>query len=49
MIRQAVQSARERGLIAKGDTVVIPAGAALSEPGTTNLMRVHVIGDERCG
>jgi hypothetical protein len=26
--------------------VVITAGSARSEPGTTNLMRVHVVGEE---
>ena len=49
MIRQAVQVARERELIANGDTVVITAGTALSEPGTTNLVRVYVVGEERYG
>jgi pyruvate kinase len=49
MLRQAVQAARERELIADGDTVVITAGTALSEPGTTNLVRVYVVGEERYG
>jgi pyruvate kinase len=49
MIRQAVHAARERKLIADGDTVVITAGTALSEPGTTNLVRVYVVGEERYG
>ncbi len=49
MIRQAVRAARERELIADGDTVVITAGTAFSEPGTTNLVRVYVVGEERYG
>jgi len=49
MIRQAVQAAREHALVKDGDTVLITAGAALSQPGTTNLVRVYVIGEERYG
>jgi pyruvate kinase len=44
MIDRAVHTARERGLVQNGDTVVITGGAARSEPGTTNLMRVYVVG-----
>jgi len=47
MIQHAVGAAREEGLVKEGDTVVITAGAARSEPGTTNLMRVYVAGQER--
>ena len=43
MIARAVEVARERNLIDEGDVVVITAGSARSEPGTTNLMRVHVV------
>jgi pyruvate kinase len=43
MIARAVEAARERDLIDAGDVVVITAGAARSEPGTTNLMRVRVV------
>jgi pyruvate kinase len=46
MIAHSVQTARQRGLVQDGDTVVITAGAARSEPGTTNLMRVYVVGSE---
>ncbi|HUT20731.1 MAG TPA: pyruvate kinase, partial [Anaerolineae bacterium] len=44
MIEQAVQAARERGLVDAGDTVVVTAGAAGSAPGTTNLIRVLTVG-----
>ena len=43
MVARAVEAARKRDLIGSGDVVVITAGAARSEPGTTNLMRVHVV------
>jgi pyruvate kinase len=43
MITHAVETARKRDLIDAGDVVVITAGAARSEPGTTNLMRVRVV------
>jgi pyruvate kinase len=43
MIARAVEAARERDLVRSGDVVVITAGAARSEPGTTNLMRVGVV------
>ena len=43
MIDNAVDTARRRGLIETGDLVVITAGAARSEPGTTNLMRVYIV------
>jgi pyruvate kinase len=43
MIRHALDAARQRDLIHEGDIVVITAGAARSRPGTTNLMRVHIV------
>jgi pyruvate kinase len=46
MIEHAVEAARAEGLVGEGDTVVITAGAARSEPGTTNLMRIYVVGAE---
>ena len=46
MIDHAVDAARAKGLVADGDTLVVTAGAARSEPGTTNLMRVYVVGGE---
>ncbi len=46
MIEHAVEAALEEGLVKEGDTVVITAGAARSEPGTTNLMRVYVVEQE---
>ena len=46
MIEHAVEAAQAEGLVGEGDTVVITAGAARSEPGTTNLMRIYVVAEE---
>jgi len=43
MVARAVEAARKRDLISSGNVVIITAGAARSEPGTTNLMRVRVV------
>jgi pyruvate kinase len=40
VIGHAVRLAFEQGLVHKGDSVVVTAGAAGSAPGTTNLVRV---------
>ncbi|MDN5330807.1 MAG: pyruvate kinase [Tepidanaerobacteraceae bacterium] len=45
MFREAVNGALESGLIKKGDLVVITAGVPLYVSGTTNLIRVQVVGD----
>lgn len=43
MINNAVEVAKAQGLVKEGDVAVITAGAAGSAPGSTNLMKVHVI------
>jgi pyruvate kinase len=43
MIDNALRAAQERKLVKEGDLVVITAGTAGSEPGTTNLMRVLIV------
>jgi pyruvate kinase len=43
MIANALEAVQERGMVEKGDLVAITAGTAGSEPGTTNLLRIHVI------
>jgi pyruvate kinase len=43
MLAHAVQTARKRGLVQVGDTVVLTGGAAGSPPGTTNLLRILVV------
>ncbi len=43
MIAHGVQAAKDHGLVQEGDTLIVTAGSAGSTPGTTNLIRVHVI------
>ncbi|NPV69292.1 MAG: pyruvate kinase [Firmicutes bacterium] len=45
MVDQAVLAGLEKGLIKKGDLVVITAGVPVGIPGTTNLIKVHTVGD----
>ena len=39
---KSVVAARESGLVAEGDTIVITAGTAVNIPGTTNVIKVDV-------
>lgn len=45
MLEMSVQEALNAGYVRHGDLVVITAGVPVREVGTTNLMKVHVIGD----
>ncbi len=45
LIHHAVDRAVEAGLLKSGDLVVITAGVPLGVSGTTNLMKVHIVGD----
>lgn len=45
MLDTAVQEALETGLVSHGDLVILTAGVPVGTPGTTNLMKVHIIGD----
>lgn len=45
MIREAVQGALGSDLVKQGDLVVITAGVPVGVKGTTNLLKVHVVGD----
>lgn len=42
MIDNALQTVQDRGLVHPGDLIAITAGTAGSEPGTTNLLRIHM-------
>ncbi|WP_349408124.1 pyruvate kinase [Pseudalkalibacillus sp. SCS-8] len=41
----AVDASLQSGLVNHGDLVLITAGVPVGETGTTNLMKVHVVGD----
>ncbi|WP_141432011.1 pyruvate kinase [Bacillus sp. 03113] len=45
MLGAAVQETVNSGSVANGDLVVITAGVPLGESGTTNMMKVQVVGD----
>ena len=45
LIHHAVEKSVEAGLLSNGDLTVITAGVPLGVSGTTNLMKVHIVGD----
>ncbi|MGF7014349.1 pyruvate kinase [Ornithinibacillus bavariensis] len=45
MLDVAIEKGLETNLLKRGDRVVITAGVPVGEAGTTNLMKVHIIGD----
>jgi pyruvate kinase len=45
MLSIAVDESVNSGLVTHGDLVVITAGVPVGEAGTTNLMKIHVVGD----
>lgn len=44
MMEKAIQAAVHEKIIKRGDLIVISAGVPVREPGTTNMMKVHVVG-----
>lgn len=46
MLEGAIQASKDTGIVKSGDTVVIAAGVPIGETGTTNLMKVHVVGEQ---
>lgn len=45
MLETAVNKALTTGLFERGSQVIVTAGVPVGESGTTNLMKVHVVGD----
>ncbi|KAA9022599.1 pyruvate kinase [Niallia endozanthoxylica] len=45
MLENAVEVSLNSGFVSSGDLVVITAGVPVGEAGTTNLMKIHVVGD----
>jgi len=43
-IRSVDAAVLSTGWFAKGDVVIITMGSPLSDPGTTNLMKIHRLG-----
>lgn len=44
MIQNSIAAAQESRFVREGDRVVLTAGVPVNNPGTTNLIKVHVIG-----
>jgi pyruvate kinase len=45
MLDDAVEASLNSGIVNRGDLVVITAGVPVGKAGTTNLMKIHVVGD----
>lgn len=45
MLDNAVTESLKSGFVSHGDLVVITAGVPVGQPGTTNLMKIHLVGD----
>ncbi|SDF49261.1 pyruvate kinase [Sporolituus thermophilus] len=45
MVQNAVAGALTTGVVKEGDLVVITAGVPVGTPGTTNMIRVHIVGN----
>ena len=43
MLDIGVKAAREKGIIKRGDLVILTAGIPMGTPGTTNLLKVHLV------
>ncbi len=48
LIDHVITTAQEKGLLNNGDLVVLTAGVPLGVSGTTNLMKVHLVGNILC-
>ncbi|MEK3890414.1 pyruvate kinase [Bacillus sp. FSL K6-3431] len=45
MLEDAVTESLDTGFVKQGDLIIITGGVPVGESGTTNLMKVHVVGD----
>ncbi|MDP4145044.1 MAG: pyruvate kinase [Bacillota bacterium] len=45
LINESVNKAKEAGYVKNGDLVVVAAGIPVHFSGTTNMMKVHIVGD----
>ena len=48
LIDHVIDTAQKKGLLSNGDLVVLTAGVPLGVSGTTNLMKVHLVGNILC-
>ena len=45
LLKRAVEAGEQAGLVKQGEVVVMTAGVPMGISGTTNLLKVHVVGD----
>ena len=43
---EAIKAARKAGLVGEGDQVIITGGSMSTTPGSTNMLKLHTIGEE---
>jgi pyruvate kinase len=43
---EAVRAARAAGLVREGDEVILTGGSMSTMPGSTNMLKLHTIGEE---
>ncbi len=48
ILQESVEESVKHQYVGHGDVVIITAGVPVGEAGTTNLMKIHVIGDLAC-
>jgi pyruvate kinase len=46
IFKVAIDATIEKGIIKNGDLIVITAGVPVGVGGTTNMLRIHIAGDE---
>ncbi len=46
LLNNAVATTVETGRVSNGDLIIITAGVPTGETGTTNMMKIHLVGDE---
>ncbi|HZC18479.1 MAG TPA: pyruvate kinase, partial [Rubrobacteraceae bacterium] len=43
---EAIKAAKKSGLVEKGDRVIITGGSMSTKPGSTNMLKLHTVGEE---
>jgi pyruvate kinase len=43
---EAIEAAQEAGLVEKGDRVILTGGSMSTKPGSTNMLKLHTVGEE---
>ena len=46
IVEVALQTVKERGLVKDGDRIAIAAAVLTGTPGSTNLLQIHIVGEE---